>query len=150
MRASKVVIFLAALSFEPVFGEKTLKVSDLPPAVQKTVQDQLKTGGEIKNITKETEKGIVQFEVESMFNGKHRDFNVDTKGNLIAVEEETSIDTIPGPARDALLKKIGEGKLKMVELVTQGSKTFYEASYVSKGGKKHEIAVKPDGAETKE
>jgi uncharacterized membrane protein YkoI len=149
MRPSKVIVLFAVLSFELAFGEKTLKVSDLPPVVLKTVQEQLK-GGEIKNISKETEKGVVQFEVESMLNGRHRDFNIDIKGNLIAVEEETSIDTMPGPAKDVVLKRVGEGKLKRVELVTQGGKTFYEASYVSKGGKKHEISVKPDGADAKE
>src|SRR4051812_41233124 len=50
---------------------KSLQVKDLPAAVQKTVQDTLK-GGEIKNISKEVEKGVTQYEVESMLNGKHR------------------------------------------------------------------------------
>jgi CheY-like chemotaxis protein len=44
-------------------------------------------GGEIKNIGKETEHGVTQYEVETMLNGKHRDFEVDTKGALLVVEE---------------------------------------------------------------
>ena len=77
--------------------EKTLALKDLAPAVQKTIQAELK-GGEIKNIGKETEHGVAQYEVETMLNGKHRDFNVDTKGKLLLVEEETSIDSIPAAA----------------------------------------------------
>lgn len=70
---------------------KKLELKDLPPAVQKTVQSELKNY-EIKNIGKETEDGITQYEVETIVNGKHRDFNVDTKGALLVVEEETRID----------------------------------------------------------
>jgi len=55
---------------------KKLELKDLPPAVQKTIQDQSK-GSEIKNINKETEDGKPQYEVETLLNGKHRDFNVD-------------------------------------------------------------------------
>ena len=71
---------------------KKLELKDLPPAVQKTVQDELK-GGEIRNIGRETEDGVSQYEVETMLNGKHRDFNVDTKGTLLVVEEETNMDS---------------------------------------------------------
>src|ERR1035438_7121774 len=46
-----------------------------------------------------------------MLNGKHRDFDVDTKGNVMVVEEETNIDSIPAPAKAAILKRVGAGKL---------------------------------------
>ncbi len=128
---------------------KSLAVKDLPPAVQKTVQEQA-NGAEIKNISKETEKGVTQYEVETIVNGKHRDFNVDTKGGLVVVEEETAIDTIPAAAKAAILKKVGDGKLGMVETVTKGSATMYEAAYTTKAGKKLEVLVKPDGTETKD
>ena len=130
------------------FAEKTLALKDLPPAVQKTVQEQLK-GGEIKTISKEKEGGVMQYEVESMLNGKHRDFNIDAKGNLVVVEEETSIDSIPAAAREAIIKKVGTGKLNMVEVVTQGGQTSYEAGFTSKAGKKAEVAVNPDGTAKK-
>ena len=64
---------------------------------------------------KETEHGVTQYEVETMLNGKHRDLEVDTKGNLLVVEEETNIDSIPAPAKAAILKKVGAGKLASVE-----------------------------------
>jgi uncharacterized membrane protein YkoI len=128
----------------------TLQLKDLPAAVQKTVQDTLQ-GDEIKNIGKETEHGVAQYEVETIRNGKHRDFNVDTKGNLVVVEEETSIDGIPAAAKAAILKKVGAGTLSMVETFGKpGADTMYEASWKDKAGRKHEVLVKADGTETKE
>jgi hypothetical protein len=141
------VIGLAGAVFA---AEKSLQLKDLPPAVQKTVQDTLK-GGEIRNIGKEVEKRVSQYEVESMLNGKHRDFNVDSKGALLVVEEETSIDSIPAAAKATILKKVGGGKLGMVETFAKpGAETMYEAAWITKAGKKQEVLVKADGAETKE
>jgi uncharacterized membrane protein YkoI len=137
---------LAALAF---CADKKLALKDLPPAVQKTIQDEAK-GAEIKNIGKETEHGMAQYEVETMLNGKHRDFNVDTKGTLMLVEEETTIDSIPAAAKAAILKKVADGKLGMVELFKRGGETMYEAAYTAKNGKKHEVLVKADGTETKD
>ncbi|MBZ5620569.1 MAG: hypothetical protein LAQ69_17865 [Acidobacteriia bacterium] len=148
-RTFTTLLAITALAAGATAAEKKLTLKDLPPAVQKTVQDQAK-GAEIKNIGKETEHGVAQYEVETMVNGKHRDFNVDTKGALVVVEEETTLDAIPAAARAAIEKKVAGGKLGMVELMTKGNATFYEAAYTSKDGKKHEVLVKPDGTETKD
>ena len=129
---------------------KGLQLKDLPAAVQKTVQDNLK-GGEIKNIGKEKEDGIEQYEVESVLNGKSRDFNVDAKGNLLVVEVATTIDVIPAAAKASILKKVADGKLAVVETFTKtGRPEMYEASYTDKKGKRHEVLVKADGTEAKE
>ena len=153
MRKFTGITALLALCLGAAFAqekkEKTLALKDLAPAVQKTIQAEVK-GGEIKSIGKETEHGVAQYEVETMLNGKHRDFNVDTKGKLLLVEEETSIDSIPAAAKAAILKKVGDGKLGMVELFMRGGETMYEAAYTTKAGKKHEVLVKADGTETKD
>jgi hypothetical protein len=127
-----------------------LQLKDLPAAVQKTVEDSLK-GGQIKTIGKEREDGIEQYEVESQLDGKSRDFNVDAKGNLLLVEEASTIDAIPGPAKASILKKVADGKLGKVETFTKpGQPMMYEAAYTDKKGKHHEVLVKADGTETKE
>jgi hypothetical protein len=129
---------------------KARQLKDLPAAVQKTVEANLK-GGEIKNIAKEKEDGVQQYEIESVLSGKTRDFNVDSKGTLLAVEEGTTISAIPAAARAGILKKVGDGKLGTVETFTKtGQPTMYEAAYTDKKGKKHEVLVKSDGSETKE
>ena len=128
---------------------RSLQLKDLPAAVQKTVKDNLK-GGEIKNIGKEKEDGVEQYEVESLLDGKSRDFNVDAQGNLLLVEVATTIDAIPAAAKDRILKKVADGKLAVVETFTKtGQPMMYEASYTDKKGKKRQVLVKADGAETK-
>src|ERR1039458_7445480 len=122
MKATVSTILTLAVAGGLAMAAKSLAVKDLPPAVQKTIQEQAK-GAEIKNISKETEKGVAQYEVETKVNGKHRDFNVDTKGGLVLVEEETAIDSIPAAAKAAIQKKVGTGKLGIVETVTKGADT---------------------------
>ena len=130
-------------------AERKLELKDLPPAVQKTVAQETRDAV-IGKIEKEREAGFTQYEVETMRNGKHRDFNVDTAGVLLAVEEETDIATIPAAARAALLKQVGDGKLATVETITKKSgQTSYEVAWTAKGGKKHEFAVMPDGTRVK-
>ena len=149
MRTLTTLTIIAGLSIGVMFGQKKLSLKDLPPAAQETIQAELK-GGEIKNIGKETEKGVTQYEVESLRNGKRRDFNVDVKGKLLVVEEETTLDAIPAAAKAVILKKVGTGKLSMVELFIRGGETMYEAAYTTKSGKKQEVLVKADGTETKD
>ena len=149
MRRFISVMALIALCVSVGFAQKKLALKDLSPAAQKTIQDELK-GGEIKNIGEETEHGVTQYEVETVLNGKHRDFNVDTKGVLLLVEEETTLDSVPAAAKATILKKVGTGKLGMVEFFKRGGETLYEAGYTSKDGKKHEVLVKADGTETKD
>ena len=145
----KLTIVLA-IAMAAVAAGKKLTLKDLPAPAQKTVNDNLK-GAEIKNIGKETEDGVAQYEIETMLNGKHRDFNVDTKGNLIEVEEETTMEAIPPAARTTILKKVGDGKLRSVETVSKPGKDLtYEAGYTTEAGKHAEVVVKADGAETKE
>jgi hypothetical protein len=86
-----------------------------------------------------------------MLNGKTRDFDVDSKGTLLVVEEGTTVDAIPAAAKTGILKKVGGGKLGTIETFTKpGQPMMYEASYTDKKGKKHEVLVKADGSETKE
>ncbi len=149
MRTLPIWIAIGALLGVAGAAEKKVQMKDLPPAVQKTVQDQTK-GAEIRGISSETEKGKLTYEVETMVNGKHRDITVDAQGALFEVEEETAIESIPAAAKAAIEKKIAGGKIAMVETVTRGNATTYEATYTGKGGKKHEFAVKPDGAAAKD
>jgi hypothetical protein len=129
---------------------KGLQLNDLPAVVQKTVQANLQ-GGEIRNIGKEREDGLEQYEVETVLNGKSRDFNVDAKGNLLVLEVATTIDAIPAAAKASILKHVAGGKLAVVETFTKtGQPMMYEASYADKNGKRHEVLVKADGTETKE
>lgn len=154
----KLMVLVSACSFVAAFGgvvsaqgakAKPLQLKDLPAAVQKTVTETLK-GGTIKNISKETEDGVQQYEIESMLGGKARDFNVDSKGTLVVVEEATTIDAVPALAKAAILKAVGTGRLGAVETVQKpGQALAYEAAYKDKAGKAHAIVVNGEGKEIK-
>jgi hypothetical protein len=84
MRALTVLFAIVALGSAMAQTKKSLQLKDLPGAVQKTVGANL-NGGEIKNIAKEKEDGVEQYEVESVLKGKSRDFN----GSLGIIETFT-------------------------------------------------------------
>ena len=111
-----------------------VQMNDLPAAVQKGVQDNLK-GATLKSLSKEKEGGKTIYEVESTLNGKTRDFLLDAKGNLIEVEDELAPDALPAAVRAAFEK---QGKILKAESVTKGSTVTYEGT-VDKNGKKSPV-----------
>ena len=142
----KIILAAGLASFAMAAGKLELK--DLPPAVRKTVEENIK-GATIKGIVKEKDKGKTVYEVETTMNGKSRDFVVDSNGTLDTVEEQVELDSIPAPAKAAILKKIADGKLTMAETLKKGSTLNYEAAYTTKGGKKKEVIVTAEGVEVK-
>lgn len=138
---------------EHVFAQasqpKALQVKDLPASVQRTVQETLK-GGAIKNIAQEKEDGIEQYEIESMLDGKSRDFNVAADGRLLVIEEATTLDAIPAAAKAAIQKRVGGGTVTTVETFAKpGKPLLYEAAYKDAKGKRHEVLVDAVGKEVK-
>ena len=97
----KLLIALIVAALLAGAAETRLAMKDLPPAVQKIVQDQTK-GADIKGISKETEKGKTIYEVETTVNGKHRDLSFDASGAVTEIEEETAFASIPPAARAAI------------------------------------------------
>lgn len=158
MRSVMSVIALACLiaglsggqAFAQAAKPRALQLKDLPAGVQKTVQETLKDGA-IKHISKETEDGIEQYEIESTLNGKSRDFNVAVDGRLLVVEEATTLDAIPAASKAAIQKKAGGGTVSTVETIARpGKPLLYEAAYKDAKGKRHELLVDALGAEVKD
>ncbi len=149
MKRMSMFAALAVLICASSEAENNMKLSDLPTAVQATVREQTKNAT-IVSIAKEKEKGKTMYEVESMANGKSRDLMVDTSGKLVSLEEETTLESIPAPAREAILKRIGNSKIKKVEILTQGSSVSYEAAYIAKNGKIAEVGFNADGTPHKD
>ena len=120
-------------------------LSKYPAAVRSTIEAETKNAT-LKGISKETEKGKVQYEVETLVNGKSRDLLVDPSGKVIEVEEEIAVDTAPAPVQAALNAR---GKVLKLERVTRATATSYEASVSSKNGKKSSVALNADGKSAK-
>jgi len=143
MKHSGIFVSVALLGGCALAAEKPVKMKDLPAPVQKTVQEQTQNA-QLKGLSKEVEGGKTFYEAETMVNGKSRDILIDPTGAVVEVEEATTLDTIPAPAKAAIEKYAQNGKILKVESVTKGSVVSYEAT-VSKGGKKSEVAVATDG-----
>jgi len=124
--------------------EKKLQRSDLPAAVQKTVDEQSK-GATIKGFSTEVEDGKKIYEVELTVSGRGKDISMDTQGHILEIEEETAMESLPPAVKDGLMKAAGKGTIQKVErLAKNGKVVAYEAS-VKTGMKHSEVQVGPDG-----
>ena len=124
--------------------EKKLKRSDLPAAVQKTV-DQESQGATIRGYSSETDNGQLVYEVEMRVRGHGRDVLIGADGSVMEIEEEVALDSLPAPVRDGLKQLAGRGRITKVESLTKhGAIVAYEAQ-VRTGTKRSEVQVGPDG-----
>jgi uncharacterized membrane protein YkoI len=140
---ASLVIALATVSAAQA-QEKKIKRAQLPPAVEKTVGEQSQ-GATIKGFSTEIEKGKRVYEVEMTVNGHGKDIIVDSKGNVIEIEEEVAMDSLSQPVKDGLTKAAGTGTISKIESLTKnGTLVAYEA-VVKRGAKHSEIQVGPNG-----
>ena len=124
--------------------EKKLKRSDLPAAVQKTV-DQESQGATIRGYSSETDNGQLEYEVALRVHGHTKDVSIAADGSVLEIEEEVALDSLPAPVRDGLKQLAGHGRITKVESLTKhGAIVAYEAQ-VRTGKKRSEVQVGPDG-----
>ncbi|MGA7411358.1 MAG: hypothetical protein WBW33_12795 [Bryobacteraceae bacterium] len=129
-------------------AETKVQIKDLPEPVQKTIKKQA-SGATLKGINKEIEHGKTYYEAETVVNGKSRDVLIDPSGEVVEVEEDTTLADIPEPARLALQKQAATGKILSVESSKKGSTVSYEA-VIQNNGKKSEVAVNANGSPAKD
>jgi uncharacterized membrane protein YkoI len=128
-------------------AEKKIKMQDMPAAVQQAVKDQSK-GAVIRGFAQEVENGKTLYEMQLTAGGHAKDVTFDGAGKVVGVEEEVALESIATPAREAIQKAVGKGKLQKVESVTENGSSFYEAS-IRKAGKSSEFKVDANGAAVK-
>lgn len=130
-------------------AEKRVTMESLPPAVQKTVQEQSK-GATIRGLSKEVEDGKTFYEAELKINGHNRDVLIDPAGSVVEIEEEVPLDSLPAAAKEAIQRRAAKGQVVLVESVSKnGSLAAYEAK-IKTAGKTSEVRVNPDGSPAKE
>jgi hypothetical protein len=149
MRQSRWMIIVFAFAMLFMHGgvsaqEKKLKKSDLPPAVQKTADEQSQ-GATIKGYSSEMDQGKLVYEVEMTVNGHSRDVSIAKDGSVLEIEEEVALDSLPAPVRGALEKKAGAGKITKVESLTKQTTLVAYEAHVLTGSKRSEIQVGPEG-----
>jgi uncharacterized membrane protein YkoI len=142
--AAVVTLLTMCCALSALGQEKKLKKSDLPAGVQKTADEQSK-GATVRGYSKETEDGKLEYEVQLTMNGHSKDITMDPQGNVMEIEEEVDMKSLPAEVRAGLQKQAGKATVGKVESLTKhGSLVAYEAQV--RDGKKHsEIQVGPDG-----
>ena len=140
-------IFIMSLLMIAAAAEKKIKMQEMPAAVQQAVKDQSK-GAVIRGFAQEVENGKTLYEMELTVNGHAKDVTFDGTGKVVSVEEEVLLESIAGPAREAIQKAVGKGKLQKMESVTENGNSFYEVS-IRKAGNSSEIKVDANGAPVK-
>ena len=138
-----VVTFSAAMA-----QEKKIRREQLPAAVEKSVAKESE-GATIKGFATEVEHDQRFYEASMTINGHNKDVLMDKDGNVVEVEEEVALDTLPAAVQDALKKAAGAGKIQVVESLTKNGTLVAYEGHVKRGYKHSEIQVGPNGEKLK-
>ena len=128
--------------------EWKIKRAQLPPAVEKTVAAESQ-GVTIKGFAAEVEHGQKFYEASLTVNGHNKDILMDQAGNIVEVEEEVSMDSLPAAVQEALRKAAGSGTIQTVESLTKAGQLVAYEAHGKRGLKRFEIQVGPNGEKLK-
>jgi hypothetical protein len=140
---ASVVVALATCSVA-VAQEKKLTRAQLPPAVEKTVARESQ-GAKVNGFATEVENGKRLYEVELTVDGHSKDISMDKLGNIMEIEEEVAMDTLPSAVQEGLRKAAGAGTIGKIESLTKRGKLVAYEAHVKTGAKRSEIQVGPNG-----
>jgi len=143
-RLLAVVLVVLCASAIALPRQTKIQKSDLPAAVQKTIDQQSK-GATVRGFSKEVENGQTVYEAELITQGHSKDISMDADGNVVEIEEDVPFESLPDGVKQGLQAKAGKGKIGKVESLTKhGQLVAYEAK-VTNGARKSEIQVGPEG-----
>lgn len=125
-------------------ADTKVKRSDLPVAVEKTVQEQ-SAGATIRNYLTEKEHGVLSYEVEMVVDGHTKDITISKDGTLVEVEEEVAMASLPDEVNAGLTAQAKGAKILKVESVVRGAKLVAYSAETLKGTKKGEVQVSTKG-----
>jgi len=128
--------------------EKKITREQLPAAVRQTV-DRESQGATVKGFATEVEHGQKLYEASLTVNGHSKDILIDKTGNIVEVEEQVSLDSLPPAVQEALKKAAGSGTIEVVESLTKNGKLVAYEAQVRHGRKRSETQVGPNGEKLK-
>src|SRR5258708_38639010 len=138
------VVMVFAICSVVVAQEKKLTRAQLPPAVEKTVARESQ-GATINGFATEVENGKRLYEVELTVAGHSKDISMDKNGNIVEIEEEVAMDSLPAAVQEGLRKAAGAGTIGKIESLTKRGKLVAYEAHVKTGTKRSEIQVGPHG-----
>jgi len=128
--------------------ERKIRREQLPPAVERTVARESERAT-IKGFASEIEHGQKFYEASLVVDGHTKDILIDADGNVVEVEEQVSMDSLPADVQDALKKGAGNGTIIVIESLTKNGQLVAYEAHVKHGRKRSEIQVGPNGEKLK-
>jgi len=128
--------------------EERIPATDLPASVMSGLKSRF-PHPEIDQANKETEKGVVVYDLEFRQEGRKYEADVKEDGTIVNWERAISAAELPAAARAAIDQKYPQAPIKDVMAVTevkngQDSLEGYEVT-IQNGDKEIEVTVAPDG-----
>jgi hypothetical protein len=151
MKLSGSSFLLVVLSLSPFSTAQEIKIERprLPPLVEKTVAS-LPKNATVRGFSREIEHGVTYYEAKLTVAGRHKDLLMDKMGNVVEVEDEVTMDSLPPSVQDGLEAVTRDAKVLSVESISRrGKVVFYEAD-VLKDGRRSQVQVGPDGEPLKQ
>ncbi|HTS18422.1 MAG TPA: hypothetical protein VMP11_12675 [Verrucomicrobiae bacterium] len=129
-------------------AEKSLSLTDVPPAVQTAIKQFAGTNPILK-IKQESEDGKDFFAAKVTINGVKQGIEVAPDGTVLATEKYISLVDAPAAVQTAIKQWAGAGSIDSVTEETEGGKKGYEARATVNGQKK-EADISVDGKVSEE
>ena len=98
--------------------EKKINRDQLPAVVEKTVARESE-GATITGFAKEIEHSQTFYEASLLINGLRREILIDTNGNVVEIEEQVSLYSLPPVVQQALTKAAGTGTIQYIRVFDQ-------------------------------
>jgi hypothetical protein len=109
---------LVALSVAPSVyapaAEHPVPCGSVPAEVQERVKPML-DGAMVRRCIKNVSKDQTTYEMETVKNGRSKDITFDPHGNMLEVEEQVDLASLPPQVAAALQKAAGGGQLGTIE-----------------------------------
>jgi hypothetical protein len=102
-------------------------------------------GATINGFATEIEKGKRLYEVELTVDGHSKDISMDKNGDIVEIEEEVAMDSLPAAVQEGLRKAAGAGTIGKIESLTKRGRLVAYEGHVKTGAKRSEIQVGPNG-----
>jgi hypothetical protein len=137
------VVQVSAQATPPAAQPKPAPKVALPPPIEAAFRKAYPTAT-IKNVSKEKENGVEQYEVESLDGNQPRDLIYKPDGTLVEYEEQVAEATVPSAVTTALKTRYPKATVSRYEKLFKNGAVSYEIA-IKGVAKVSEVALAPDG-----
>jgi uncharacterized membrane protein YkoI len=126
-------------------GNELSIAADQMSAPARATLEKMTAGGRADKITKETEHGVLVYDVEATVNGQHVEYLIaDADGKLLGTELPIAFSQLPEPVRMAAEKHFGTNQGLSAMKGEEYGRVQYEVEGM-KDGKRAEVTFDPSG-----